>query len=752
MKRMQNMKTIKEAVWKYYNAGFSIIPLGVEGNLKAPSIKEWKKYQKIRPTKEEIDTWLKEGLFVGIGIIGGKVSHNLAVIDFDDESLIEEAGLDLKAIIKRGNWVVKTGKGYHIYCRGTEPVKTRKAAIVSMDLKADKGYVAAPPSPHESGVQYEFLNDKFNTIPPMDVMSWFNEIVETVKQVRDIKPEPVKAKEQQSSDGDPECISLMMEGAEKGRRNETLYALTNYYKNIKTLSMNIIEVLLHKWNDSLEQPMPSSEVDATIKSAFESDTSTGCSSIMDLGYCPYASNKSECPFYTPHKESYQPLLLKYKVVEVNKKGRITKVCYPNLGELIKTEHDFNFIVIRDESTDKKTIFAYEDGYYNRKGKDYIKHLVHKYLGELATIKAKEETISAIIDTSPTLDRAAVEPDKRFINFNNGIFDLETEKLLPHSPTFKFLQKIPTNYIPGSKCDKIIKFMLEVVDKKDLDVIQEMFGYCMYRGYNINAAFILFGTGRNGKGVMTNLLRKLIGEKNVCSRKLHEITEDTFAKADLYGRLANICGEMEGNTLKQTGNLKELTGEDWVTAQRKYHGSFQFQNYAKLIFSTNSVPKTTDSSYGFYDRMKIIQFTRIFNADNPKTDSKLFEHLSDRSSMEGLAIWSLEGLKRLLKQHKFSNSETLESIGASYDEAVHGVWHWFEDNVTYDSAGLFTPILEIFNTFTQWCKKNNKPLIPYNNFAKQLYGYSQQIGGQKCRQRVDGERQYGYKYMKLEEQE
>ena len=742
------MNDIEKAVWRYYNTGFSIIPIGANGNLKAPSIDEWKKYQKIKPTKAEIKTWLKEGLFVGIGIIGGEVSNNLAVIDFDDEALIEEAGLDLKAIAKRGNWVVKTGKGYHIYCRGLKPVKTRKAAIVSMDLKADKGYVAAPPSPHESGKEYTFLNTEFGDIPPMDVMSWFDEIVETVKKVRDIKPEPAKAKQSKDTDGDPECIGIMMQGAESGRRNETLFALAHYYKSIKNLPKPTVELILNAWNNGLGKPLTDSEFNTTLDSAFDSDNSTGCSRIMDLGYCPYADDKNKCPFYKPVVVGMKPILLEYNVVKLSKKGKVLGYSYANLAELIKQEHNYNFLVVKDESTDKKSIFAYEDGYYKQNGADYIKKLVHTYLGEATTIRAKEEVMSAIIDTTDHKYRSEIEPDNRYINFNNGIYDIKTNKLLEHSPRYKFLQKLPINYNPQAKCPKILKFIKEVVKTDDLKVIQEMFGYSMHRSYKVSVAFLLFGTGRNGKGVMLKLLRSMLGEKNVCSRKLHEITNDVFAKADLYGKLANVCGEMENTTLKETGNLKELTGEDWVTAQRKYHGAFQYQNYAKLIFSTNDVPRTTDYSYGFLDRIRIVEFTKIFNAKDPKTDSSLFEHISTRSEMEGLVIWSLRGLKRILENSAISNAESLSEMGKSYEDAVGYVFQWLEEHTAYDSGGNAMTLEELYEPFNDWCKKNDKPQIPAPLFGKKIFAYAKNVGYQKARFYRDGSQCRGYKFVRF----
>jgi len=175
-------KTIVDYVWLYYEKGFSIIPLGSMGNLKAPSLNEWRQYQEKRATKEEIQKWIDDGLFVGIGIIGGTISNNLAVIDFDDDNIPKEIGLKLDKIQENGNWVVKTGKGYHIYCRDSKSVKTRKVALCSMDLKAEGGYVVAPPSMHESGNKYFFINKELGEIPIQKVDELFDDIITKIKK------------------------------------------------------------------------------------------------------------------------------------------------------------------------------------------------------------------------------------------------------------------------------------------------------------------------------------------------------------------------------------------------------------------------------------------------------------------------------------------------------------------------------------------------------------------------------------------
>ncbi|ACP54414.1 bifunctional DNA primase/polymerase [Saccharolobus islandicus] len=142
----------------YHTYGLSVIPL--KPKEKVPLIK-WEKYQKELATIDEIKKWF-ENNENNIAIICGKVSGNLVVIDFDDAEIYEkflkevEKDSELAEIINN-TWLVKTGKGYHIYLRIDidKPVKIGK--LQKIDVKGEGGYVVAPPSIHPSGKTYEFV-------------------------------------------------------------------------------------------------------------------------------------------------------------------------------------------------------------------------------------------------------------------------------------------------------------------------------------------------------------------------------------------------------------------------------------------------------------------------------------------------------------------------------------------------------------------------------------------------------------------
>jgi hypothetical protein len=150
----------------YLKNNLSVVPL-IYGD-KKPAIK-WEEYQSRRPTEDEVKKWFSR--LSNIGIVCGSVSNNLVVIDFDSEEKFKEfyenldkAYPDLRDVVLN-TWMVETSKGRHIYLRVKmepsefrERMRTKVRLVEGVDIKAEGGYVVAPPSLHPSGKQYVFIN------------------------------------------------------------------------------------------------------------------------------------------------------------------------------------------------------------------------------------------------------------------------------------------------------------------------------------------------------------------------------------------------------------------------------------------------------------------------------------------------------------------------------------------------------------------------------------------------------------------
>lgn len=221
----------------------------------------------------------------------------------------------------------------------------------------------------------------------------------------------------------------------------------------------------------------------------------------------------------------------------------------------------------------------------------------------------------------------LNPPQNLICLKNGIYDLDLQTFQPHSPNYFFRNQIPVEYKPDAKCPEIDKFLASFeLEEKDLQTILEMFASTMLRHYQHKTALMLLGPTDAGKTQLIRLLNAFLGRENITSVSLQQLAERFYA-ANLYLKLANTLADMPRIAIRDVGSFKMLTGEDYVLAEKKSKDGFSFLNYAKLIFSTNRLPKIghQEDPNSFFNRWAIIKFHKTFERDNPERD----EHIQDK---------------------------------------------------------------------------------------------------------------------------
>lgn len=153
-----------ETAQAYHDAGLCVIP--IKPKAKTPEIASWKEYQTRLPDSSERYEWFGEHEDRNLAIIGGKVSGNLFVVDFDNKDVYLEWARQHLPLVK-STAVVRTAKGYHVYLRARDTVGC--STFDGGEVKGEGGYVVAPPSVHPTGARYEFVNNHdHNTIALVD--------------------------------------------------------------------------------------------------------------------------------------------------------------------------------------------------------------------------------------------------------------------------------------------------------------------------------------------------------------------------------------------------------------------------------------------------------------------------------------------------------------------------------------------------------------------------------------------------------
>jgi len=327
--------------------------------------------------------------------------------------------------------------------------------------------------------------------------------------------------------------------------------------------------------------------------------------------------------------------------------------------------------------ERNEIYCYKDGIYVPEGRTIIKEIVRKYAGLEYTEQIGNAVVSKIeADTYVTQQELFKPQNINEVCCLNGVLNLRTRELSSFTPDKIFFSKIKAKYNPDTSCPKIEEFLSEVLpEQNDKLTIYELVGFCLYREYFIEKAVMMLGTGRNGKGKTITLIKRLLGEENFTGIALQKLESGDFKEVELMGKLANLGGDVSNYPLKDTAKFKGLTGRDTITASKKFKNDVSFENYAKMIFATNTLPKTYDLTNAFFSRWVYLNFPYEFKPLSEyesaiKKDSKLkdklkvmnpnrIEGILSEEELSGFLNAGLDGLDRLFQKNNFTASKSSE---------------------------------------------------------------------------------------------
>src|SRR3989344_427922 len=397
---------------------------------------------------------------------------------------------------------------------------------------------------------------------------------------------------------------------------------------------------------------------------------------------------------------------KEKIVILDENGKVLPF---NVAQYITQEH----YIITFEDTEE--IFIYNEGYYQKGGE---KHL-HKFLQNLLKDKLSNHIVNEIlghVKRSTYHSRESATEPKDKICLANGVLDINTLTVEPHSPNMVFLNRLPFAYNKNANCPCIKKFLFEVVREEDLLVLQEFAGYCLWKKYHIQKMFLLIGGGSNGKSTFLSLLRSFLGPENCAAIPLQHMTMDRFSVAHLFGKLVNIFADLSAKALNETSILKMLTGDDLIPAQKKFKDAFFFINHAKQIFSCNKVPRSPDDTDAFFRRWVMINFPYQFLGK--KADKDLIKKLTTPEELSGFFNFALEGLKRLLENGDFSLNKAVEEVREQYIRESDSVAAFVMDCIELQSNG-YIPKKKLYTHYADYCRERNYPAVAENAFHREL---------------------------------
>jgi putative DNA primase/helicase len=303
-----------------------------------------------------------------------------------------------------------------------------------------------------------------------------------------------------------------------------------------------------------------------------------------------------------------------------------------------------------------------------------------------------------------------------INLKNGLYNVLDNSFKEHSSEYYSTVQLNARYDPTAKCPQFLDFLAGILPDTELNLIQELVGYLLIPVNKAQKAFVLVGAPNAGKSTLLSIIQEvLLGAENVANIPWQSLG-DRFYKAELFGKLANMFADLPSKAIDDGGWFKALTGEDYITAERKNKDPFSYRPYARLLFSCNEIPKNyADRSDGFYRRLMIIRFDK--SVPKERRDPNLREKIS--AERDGILAWALEGLKRLIaNSYAFSETARTAAEIQRYKIDSNSALMFLEECCEV-AEGAECVRETLFDKYKDYCNKNGLKAMSQTSFNKDV---------------------------------
>ena len=333
-----------------------------------------------------------------------------------------------------------------------------------------------------------------------------------------------------------------------------------------------------------------------------------------------------------------------------------------------------------------------------------------------------------------LPQSSFDSDPLMLNVRNGVVNLSTGELMPHSPEQRMTLQCAAEYYPGEPAPKFQMFLQRVQPDPEIRTyLQRVAGYCLTGLTVEQVMFLMQGSGANGKSVWEGLIAHVLGTY------AQPVPVETLTASSIDGRIPNDVARMAGRRFLNASEtkagkhldeqkLKQLTGGDSVTARYMRGEWFDFRMVGKLLLTTNHLPRMSDDA-ATWRRIHMIPWPVVIPEE--ERDGYLQDTLI-RDEANGVLAWMVEGalawrdqgldrpgpLRALLQAWRSDEDEVAQFIADCLEEVpeVRGV-------VGRDAA-------TIWNVYRAWATREGHPVMLQKNLTERIKkkGYTHYRGG------------------------
>lgn len=355
----------------------------------------------------------------------------------------------------------------------------------------------------------------------------------------------------------------------------------------------------------------------------------------------------------------------------------------------------------------------------------------KHMKSCRSNKSKNAMLSEVMHHVPVLP-AQMDRFKTVLNTPGGVIDLRSGGISPHDPMTYLTKMTAVEYSENADCPRWLAFLDDIFrgDKDLIRYVQKAVGYSLTGSTTEQCAFFLYGTGRNGKSTFIDIIRDIFGDyaANIQPETIMvRSNQSTAINSDIArlkgARLVTSVEPNEGVRINE-GLLKQLTGDDTVTARKLYGDEFEFKPEFKLWMATNHKPVIRGTDTGIWRRIHMIPFT--VQIPEEKIDRRLKYKLS--AELTGIFRWAVEGCLLWQKEGLKMPRAVLEEV-REYRREMDVISAFVEDKCTV-GKGLSVQSSALYAAYLRWADSGNEYKMSNTKFGLEIAKRFEKVKGRK----------------------
>jgi putative DNA primase/helicase len=310
-----------------------------------------------------------------------------------------------------------------------------------------------------------------------------------------------------------------------------------------------------------------------------------------------------------------------------------------------------------------------------------------------------------------------------LNCKNGVVNLRTGELLPHSPDYHFTYCVPVDYIPLAPNQVWLKWLDKAVSKEDADFLQLSAGYSATGHTSEEVLFYLFGPPRSGKGTFTETLLSVFGKPLAKEVNFATFTAQRTGDSQNFDlaplKPCRFVAASESNAYERfnEAKVKALTGGNEIYCAFKHRDHFGYQPKFKIWLSTNQPVNADPDDDAVWGRLRVVEFPESHLG---KEDKQLKERMKTPAVLEGVLAWIVAGARRWYALGSAGLPEPASSarIKELHRGALDNVQAWLDDCCS-TGGNSFCVYSNLYLNYERFCRENGIEPKKQKGFSQAL---------------------------------